>query len=142
MVSDSFHGCRMSLPTRIPPQQAEPIRDDTVRHDRASHMTFICGRLFPDTRLVHPQDARIPFMVLDGLVVLGLNLWDNHLKAQKEKATHEEDVEHETDKKASRATKSISRQQRKAEDLKLKHAAKGPISFAPKQNINQPKKNM
>ncbi|GKY98432.1 hypothetical protein MPSEU_000800700 [Mayamaea pseudoterrestris] len=87
-------------------------------------------------------DARVPFMLLDGLVVLGLNLWDNHLKAKKLKAAQTDDVDHEIDKKASRANKSISRQQRKAEDTKHKHNMKGkPVSFAPKQHINQPKKS-
>ena len=90
----------------------------------------------------HSQDARVPFMVLDGLVVLGLNLWDNHLKAQKQKAVQEEAVGHETDKKANRANKTGSRLQRKVDEKKLKHTEKGPVSFTPKQHINQPKKQI
>ena len=81
-------------------------------------------------------------MVLDGLVVLGLNLWDKQLKAQKQKAVQEEAIEHETDKKATRANKTGSRLQRKVEEKKLKQTEKGPVSFAPKQHINQPKKQM
>lgn len=77
-------------------------------------------------------------MILDGLVVLALNLWDNHLKQQKKNSVVQQN---EADKKAFRATKSSSRQQRKQADKKQKHASNGPMSFAPKQHINQPKKS-
>jgi hypothetical protein len=81
-------------------------------------------------------------MLLDTLVVLGLNLWENRLKAEKAKVAHEETVEHETDKKASRATRASTRKQRKADDKKQKHDTKGQVSFTPNHTINQPKKQM
>lgn len=79
-------------------------------------------------------------MILDALVVWGLNVYDKKLKAEKEAAAAEADVQHETEKKATRATKAANRAQRKAEQKKTQNT-NGQASFAPKQHIQQPDKN-
>jgi cell division protein ZapA (FtsZ GTPase activity inhibitor) len=81
-------------------------------------------------------------VLFDLLVILGLNLWDNHLKAKKKLQAHEEAMDHEIIKKDSRANKTETRNQRRADDKKQKHEAKGQVSFTPKQHINQPKKGL
>jgi len=79
-------------------------------------------------------------MILDAIVVFGLNQWEKRLKLEKELAAQEQAVEQETKKKASRAQKSADRQQRRAEEKKHQNNA-GQASFAPKQHIQQPDKN-
>jgi hypothetical protein len=79
-------------------------------------------------------------MLLDGLVVWGLHIWEKRAKLQKELALHEESNEHEILKKTTRADKAANRNQRKAMDKKT-HNKSGQTSFAPKANIIQPDKN-
>lgn len=79
-------------------------------------------------------------MILDACVVFGLDFWQKRMKKAKELAQHDVEVKHETTKKASRAQKAASRQQRKAEEKKHTNDS-GPASFVPKQHIQQPDKN-
>jgi len=79
-------------------------------------------------------------MLLDAVLVFGLNRWEKRLKEEKELAAQEDAVQHEVEKKATRAQKAADRQKRKAEQKKH-HNAGGQTSFAPKQHIQQPDKN-
>jgi len=84
----------------------------------------------------------VPFLLLDAAVLFGINVWEKRLKQQKDESAKEVEIHHETVKKADRALKAASRQQRRAEEKKL-HAngTGGQASFVPKQNIQQPDKS-
>lgn len=80
-------------------------------------------------------------MLLDAAVLFGINVWEKRLKQKRDEATKEVEIHHETVKKADRALKVASRQQRRAEDKKLHgNGTGGQTSFAPKQHIQQPDK--
>lgn len=79
-------------------------------------------------------------MLLDAAVVFGLSVWEKKLKQEKELAEKEAELQHETTKKATRALKAATRQQRKAEEKKHVNGG-GQASFTPKQHIQQPDKN-
>ena len=85
------------------------------------------------------QEARIPLMLIDGLVVYRLSVWEKKLKAEKEKVGHEEDVAKETDKKTKKNMKAAQRFQAKAREKKNKIInEKGGKQ---KHNIMQPDKS-
>jgi hypothetical protein len=79
-------------------------------------------------------------MLLDAAVVFGLSVWEKKLKQERDLAEREADIQHETTKKASRAQKAASRQQRKVEEKKNLNGG-SQASFVPKQHIQQPDKN-
>lgn len=83
-------------------------------------------------------------MLIDGLVIFGLNIWEKRLKAEKERleqeAANAADTKHEADKKADRAKKAAQREQRKVEEKKIQNI-KGQTAFNMKNPIQQPDKN-
>jgi hypothetical protein len=91
--------------------------------------------------LLYLQDARVPFMLLDALVVYGLTTWEKRIKEEKEKAAAEDGMEHEEEKKKTMAEKAQTRQTRKEQQKKTNNMKNGGASFVPKQNINQPDKS-
>jgi hypothetical protein len=86
------------------------------------------------------QEARIPLMLIDSLVVYGLTVWDRRLKEAKAKLAEKEGLVKEEEKKAVRDTKVAVRQQRKDGEKKAKNQGNAFPSRAPKHHIMQPDK--
>jgi hypothetical protein len=79
-------------------------------------------------------------MVVDGLVLYGLHVWEKRVREAKAKILHEENDAKEVLKKASHATKIASREQQKAKVKKLKNQGKAYPNTVPKAHILQPDK--
>jgi hypothetical protein len=79
-------------------------------------------------------------MVVDGLVLYGLHVWEKRVREAKAKILHEENDAKEVLKKASHATKIASREQQKAKGKKLKNQGKAYPNTVPKAHILQPDK--
>jgi hypothetical protein len=62
---------------------------------------------------VYTQEARIPLMLMDSLVIYGLTVWEKRLKDDKAKRIEKEGLQKEVDKKAARAAKAAIRQEQK-----------------------------
>ena len=81
-------------------------------------------------------------MLIDGLVVYLLTVWERRLKEDKAKIVEKENMAKEEDKKDKRATKAATRQQRKAEQMKTKHQNQSNRNSSnPKHQIMQPDKS-
>jgi hypothetical protein len=80
---------------------------------------------------------RIPFMIMDGLVIYGLQQTENRIKKEKALAEKHDDVKHEETKKNSRAQKSAMRKLQKQTDKKVLQTS-GKANFGPTANIHQP----
>jgi hypothetical protein len=80
-------------------------------------------------------------MLIDAAVLYGLNSYDKKLQAKKVENARAAEIEHEIDKKASRAQKVATREQRKVQDKLTKQKTAGQSSFAPRQTIQQPDNN-
>lgn len=86
-----------------------------------------------------PQNARIPFMLVDGLLIYGLHVWESSLKKEKDMLAGKEALHHEEEKKAARALKAATRQERKAQEKKIHIINKS--SGQQKPFIHQPDKS-
>jgi hypothetical protein len=106
-------------------------------HEFFSFCSFLSLLCFTD----HPKEARIPLVLIDGLVVYGLHRWEGQLKKEKAELAEKDSKQHETEKKATRAEKAASRNQTKATQKRQKGAPNNNIAFAPKMKIMQPDKN-
>jgi hypothetical protein len=86
------------------------------------------------------QYMRIPFMIMDGLVIYGLQQTENRMKTEKAVAEKQDDVKHEETKKNTRAQKSAMRKQQKQTEKKVLQTS-GKANFGPTANIHQPDKS-
>jgi hypothetical protein len=73
---------------------------------------------------------RIPFMIMDGLVIYGLQQTENRIKKEKALGEKQDDIKHEETKKNTRA-------QQKQTDKKVSQTS-GKANFGPTANIHQP----
>ena len=91
------------------------------------------------------QEARLPFLVIDSLVVFGLHRWEGQLKEKRareeEVAMHRQDVKHETEKRSRQYEKAAERAQKKANDKKMHNTTTKNANFAPTNHIQQPDRN-
>lgn len=79
-------------------------------------------------------------MIVDGLVLYGLHVWEKRVREAKAKILHDENEAKEVLKKASHATKIATREQQKANIKKLKNQGKAYPNTVPKAHILQPDK--
>jgi hypothetical protein len=92
----------------------------------------IATRLMPSLQVADPnvisilqslfcnlQYMRIPFMLMDGLVIYGLQQTENRIKKEKALAEKGDGVQHEETKKNTRAQKSAMRKQQKQTEKKV-----------------------
>lgn len=82
-------------------------------------------------------------MLIDSLVVYGLTVWERRLKEEKARLAGKEGLAKEVDKKATLATKSAVRKQRKEGEKKAKnHGNAFPNTVHPnkRHGIMQPDK--
>ena len=87
------------------------------------------------------QDLRIPLILIDGLVLYGLNFLDRRSKSKKLKAHSEKDVVKEIQKKELLASKMATRQQhQQAFKKQIHNQGKAFPSTVPKAHILQPDK--
>lgn len=85
------------------------------------------------------QEARIPLMLADALIVYSLSVWEKRIKTDSAKIAEEQAVAHETDKQEKRALKTANREQRRAEQKNIKN--QGQPYVTTKHNIMQPDKS-
>ena len=89
----------------------------------------------------HTQDLRIPLIVIDAIVIYGLNFLDRRSKSKKIKAHSEKETVKEIQKKEFLASKMATRQQHQAAFKKQIHnKGKAFPSTFPKAHIQQPDK--
>jgi hypothetical protein len=86
------------------------------------------------------QEARVPLMLIDGLVVWGLTVLEKNLKNEKAAAQEVERIKNETVKQTSRAINASTIQKKKTEQRK-QHVDKKASHMAPRSPIMQPDKN-
>lgn len=83
-------------------------------------------------------------MLVDGLVIYGLQVWETRLKKAKaedeQKMAAEATAANETTKKDKRAQKAATRQQMKQQEKNVLQKS-GKANFTAKANIVQPDKN-
>jgi uncharacterized protein YdaU (DUF1376 family) len=80
---------------------------------------------------------RIPFMLMDALVIYGLQQTENRIKKEKAIAEKEDGVKHEEVKKNTRAQKSAMRKQQKQTEKKVLQTSK-KSNFGPVVNKHEP----
>lgn len=90
--------------------------------------------------LSHHQEARIPLLLGDAVLLFGLSYWNKKAKEAEDKGAKEDEVVHEAEKKATRAQKAADREQRKFNEKKTQHVG-GPVNFGLKNPIQQPDRN-
>lgn len=79
-------------------------------------------------------------MLVDGLIVYGLHIWEGRLKKKRAEIAEKDALVHEIEKKAASSEKAALREKNKAEQKKLKQHAKMATN-APKAPIQQPDRN-
>ena len=79
-------------------------------------------------------------MIVDGLIVYSLHVWEGRLKNKRAEIAEKDALEHEIEKKAASGEKAAMREKNKAEQKRQKQQAK-MASNAPKAPIQQPDRN-
>ena len=87
------------------------------------------------------QDARIPLLLVDVLVVYGLHRWEARLKKQKADLAEKEAKEKEVLRRTARDEKAAQRNQTKAMQKKQQNKTSKQANFAMKHPIQQPDKS-
>jgi hypothetical protein len=106
--------------------------------------SFDCFSVNPST---HPllfhfdfQEAKVPFMIADSILLVAFHYVDRGLKAERKLAEmegHRADTSHEMDKTAAKAQKAA---QRAAQKSGNKHSGSKAANVDKKFNIQQPSK--
>jgi hypothetical protein len=87
------------------------------------------------------QGFRIPFLLIDGIVLYGLFILDHKSKSKKIKVHSENEITKETHKKEMMAFKKATRQKhRQAFQTQIHNQGKAYASTAPRSHILQPDK--
>jgi len=135
MMRERPRSRKMDENQRVIGLQSERAFVRILVHEHLSHTPFD----FSLHSFVNIQEARIPLMLVDSLIVYSLSVWEKQIKSEGAKIVEEQAVAHETDKQAARAVKTANREQRKAEQKNVKN--QGQPYVTPKHNIQQPDKS-